>query len=115
MHFDAYCTVLAGGIGRRFWPASTPDRPKQFLPLAGPTPLLDETLARATGLVGAGRVRVLASGHLVRLMRPALEDSGIRALVEPRARGTGPGARVGGERNRARGPRRRDDLAARGS
>ncbi len=90
VHFDAYCTVLAGGIGRRFWPASTPDRPKQFLPLAGPTPLLDETLARAAGLVGAGRVRVLASGHLVQLMRPALEGSGIRALVEPRARGTGP-------------------------
>ena len=33
-----YVTVLAGGIGSRFWPASTPDRPKQLLPLASDEP-----------------------------------------------------------------------------
>ncbi|MEY3700855.1 MAG: Nucleotidyl transferase, partial [Gemmatimonadota bacterium] len=25
-----YAVVLAGGIGSRFWPLSTPDRPKQL-------------------------------------------------------------------------------------
>ena len=28
--------LLAGGAGTRFWPLSTPDHPKQLLPLAGP-------------------------------------------------------------------------------
>ncbi|WP_419161836.1 mannose-1-phosphate guanylyltransferase [Candidatus Palauibacter sp.] len=90
MHFKAYCAVLAGGIGRRFWPASTPDRPKQFLPLASPVPLIDETLARAVGLVGADRVRVVAPPRLARLMRSSLEAAGVDTLIEPRARGTGP-------------------------
>ncbi len=27
-----WVVVLAGGIGSRFWPLSTPERPKQFLP-----------------------------------------------------------------------------------
>lgn len=90
MHFDAYCTVLAGGIGRRFWPASTPARPKQLLPLAGSLPLIDQTLARAAALVGARRVRVVASKPLLRRMRRAVAEAGVGELVEPRARGTGP-------------------------
>ena len=90
MHLEAYCAVLAGGIGRRFWPASTPARPKQLLPLAGPDPLIDDTLARAVALVGAPRVRVVAAEPLVELMRPSLEAAGVDALVEPKARGTGP-------------------------
>ena len=90
MHFDAYCTVLAGGIGRRFWPASTPTRPKQLLPLAGSLPLIDQTLARAAALVGTRRVRVVASKPLLRRMRRAVAEAGVGELVEPRARGTGP-------------------------
>ncbi|WP_420448213.1 mannose-1-phosphate guanylyltransferase [Candidatus Palauibacter sp.] len=90
MHLEAYCAILAGGIGRRFWPASTPARPKQLLPLAGPEPLIDDTLARAVALVGSPRVRVVASERLVELMRPNLEAAGVAALMEPEARGTGP-------------------------
>jgi Mannose-1-phosphate guanylyltransferase len=26
-----YCVIMAGGIGSRFWPLSTSDRPKQFI------------------------------------------------------------------------------------
>lgn len=89
-HLNAYTAILAGGIGSRFWPASTPDRPKQFLPLASDTPLIDETLERAVGLVGPDRVRVVASRHLVDLMRPSLDRYGADAWTEPMARGTGP-------------------------
>ena len=38
--FERWVVVLAGGIGSRFWPASTPGRPKQFLPLATARPLI---------------------------------------------------------------------------
>ena len=42
--------ILAGGSGTRFWPLSTPSRPKQLLPLAGDNPLIQDTLDRARGL-----------------------------------------------------------------
>ncbi|MGH7446214.1 MAG: sugar phosphate nucleotidyltransferase, partial [Longimicrobiales bacterium] len=33
-----WAVILAGGVGSRFWPVSTPARPKQLLPLAGTSP-----------------------------------------------------------------------------
>lgn len=86
-----YVTVLAGGIGSRFWPASTPGRPKQLLPLASDEPLIVDTVNRALGLVPEERIRILASDHLTNLIRKALPDLGRQAfMVEPQARGTGP-------------------------
>ncbi|MGH7463801.1 MAG: sugar phosphate nucleotidyltransferase, partial [Longimicrobiales bacterium] len=35
-----WAVILAGGVGSRFWPVSTPARPKQLLPLAGTSPLI---------------------------------------------------------------------------
>ena len=32
---DNYSVIMAGGIGSRFWPMSTPERPKQFLDVLG--------------------------------------------------------------------------------
>lgn len=87
---NAYAVILAGGIGSRFWPASTPERPKQLLPLAGPTPLIEETLDRARSLVGADRMFIVTSDHLASRFDAlgVLED--VVVLREPRARGTAP-------------------------
>ena len=86
-----YVTVLAGGTGSRFWPASTPGRPKQLLPLASDEPLLVDTVNRALGLVPEERIRILASNHLTELILEVLPSLGREAfLVEPQARGTGP-------------------------
>lgn len=83
--------MLAGGIGSRFWPASTPSRPKQLLPLAGPRPLIVETVERARSLVPDERLRILAGPGLVEAFQSALPDLGRDAYwVEPHARGTGP-------------------------
>ncbi|HMS37684.1 MAG TPA: sugar phosphate nucleotidyltransferase, partial [Arachnia sp.] len=46
-----WAVVFAGGIGTRFWPISTPDRPKQVLPLVDERPLIADTLARLAPLV----------------------------------------------------------------
>jgi mannose-1-phosphate guanylyltransferase len=32
---DNYSVIMAGGIGSRFWPMSTPETPKQFLDILG--------------------------------------------------------------------------------
>ena len=48
-----WAVILAGGSGTRFWPLSTPERPKQLLPLAGERPLLAQAVTRLAGLVPA--------------------------------------------------------------
>jgi mannose-1-phosphate guanylyltransferase len=86
-----YAVILAGGIGSRFWPASTPNRPKQLLPLGGERSLILDTVERARRLVGRDRVRILTGRALVDPFRravPDLEDAAF--LVEPIARSTGP-------------------------
>jgi len=87
---DAYTVILAGGIGSRFWPASTPARPKQLLPLAGPRPLIEDTLRRARRLVGDGRVLVVTSSDLADAFAGLPEADAVTFLREPRARGTAP-------------------------
>ncbi|MDX1660731.1 MAG: sugar phosphate nucleotidyltransferase [Gemmatimonadota bacterium] len=60
-----YAVILAGGIGERFWPASTPRRPKQLLPLLSDRSMLRETADRLEGVVPAERVIVLTNASLV--------------------------------------------------
>jgi len=83
--------VLAGGIGSRFWPVSTRERPKQVLPLAGDQPLIADTIQRARALVPDARIRILAGEHLAGPLLAALDDFPDTGLwIEPRARGTAP-------------------------
>lgn len=84
-------TILAGGVGSRFWPVSTPARPKQLLPLASDRPLVEDTVRRALGLTDPSRIRILAGQHLVGPFQAALPELASDAyLVEPMARGTAP-------------------------
>ncbi len=85
-----WATILAGGAGHRFWPLSTPSRPKQLLPLGGSKPMVVETLERARSLVPAHRVRVLAGGELAASVQALTGLPDDAFMVEPRARGTGP-------------------------
>lgn len=88
---SAWAVVLAGGVGSRFWPASTPARPKQLLPLAGGRPLLAAAWERAEAIADPGKVRILAPPHLVRPILEALPDADEAAVwVEPKAKGTAP-------------------------
>jgi mannose-1-phosphate guanylyltransferase len=86
-----WITVLAGGVGSRFWPVSTPARPKQLLPLASEQPLICDTVDRIRSLVPLDRVRILTGAHLSEpILRSVHGLSEDQLLVEPKARGTGP-------------------------
>ena len=41
-----YAVILSGGSGERFWPLSTPERPKQFLTVFGGKSLLRQAVDR---------------------------------------------------------------------
>ena len=85
-----WVAVLAGGAGHRFWPLSTPERPKQLLPLASSRPLIVDTIERMYGFVPSERLRVLAGEELVAPIRAVTGLGRDAFLVESRARGTGP-------------------------
>lgn len=77
--------VLAGGVGTRLYPASTPARPKQFLALGGERSLLARTVERAEA--AADRVVVLTREAYADRVREHVDGE---VLVEPAGRDTGP-------------------------
>lgn len=88
---NLWTVILAGGVGSRFWPVSTPARPKQILPLASDQPLIRDTVDRILPLVPQDRLRILTGAHLADpILRavPGLEPGNF--LLEPRAAGTAP-------------------------
>jgi mannose-1-phosphate guanylyltransferase len=86
-----WVTILAGGVGSRFWPVSTPARPKQLLPLASAQPLICDTVERVLSLVPRERIRILTGAHLAEPILQAVPAlSAENLMVEPKARGTGP-------------------------
>ncbi|HEV7991634.1 MAG TPA: sugar phosphate nucleotidyltransferase [Gemmatimonadaceae bacterium] len=84
-----WAVVLAGGVGSRFWPISTPDRPKQLLPLATTEPMLADALARLAPLVPPERTLILTNAGLVEpiaALAPTLPRENL--IAEPRPAGT---------------------------
>lgn len=81
--------VLAGGVGSRFWPLSTPNRPKQLLPLVTSEPLLCDAVGRLRPIVPMDRVLILTNQTLVPVIAQLLPDVPAHNLIaEPRAGGT---------------------------
>ncbi len=85
-----WAVILAGGAGTRFWPLSTPHRPKQLLPLAGSTSTAEEAVDRLTGLIPRERVLVVAGSALAPHLQEKLQLTSSNILVEPRAASTAP-------------------------
>jgi mannose-1-phosphate guanylyltransferase len=84
-----WAVIFAGGIGSRFWPLSTPERPKQLLALVDDRPLISQTVARLAPTIPPERVLVLTSADIADALRAAIPDVPDRnMLVEPRPMGT---------------------------
>jgi mannose-1-phosphate guanylyltransferase len=84
-----WAVILAGGVGSRFWPVSTPARPKQLLPLATDAPLLADALDRLAPLVPPERTLVLTNAALVEpiaALAPSIPRENL--IAEPRPAGT---------------------------
>jgi mannose-1-phosphate guanylyltransferase/mannose-6-phosphate isomerase len=88
---DLHAVILAGGSGTRLWPLSTPEFPKQFLPLPGGRSMIQETLARATTLVPPERIWVVTGRAFSELVRQHLPEVLPRQILEePVGRNTAP-------------------------
>lgn len=83
---------MAGGIGSRFWPLSTPDYPKQFIDILGcGKTLIQLTVDRFIGVCPLENIWVVTNTKYVGIVKeqiPGILDKHI--LAEPVARNTAP-------------------------
>ncbi len=88
--FDRYAVIMAGGHGERFWPLSSPGRPKQLLRIADPKrSLLGLALDRAQLVVPLSRIYIATSVDLVGpIARDIPEFPREQILAEPCKRNT---------------------------
>lgn len=84
-----WAVVLAGGVGSRFWPLSTPTRPKQLLPLVSDRPLLREAVDRLLPIVDIGHVLILTNASLVDAIAAVIPELPRENIIaEPKPAGT---------------------------
>ena len=87
-----HLVIMAGGIGSRFWPMSSVERPKQFLDILGcGRTMLQLTVDRFEGIVPASNIWVVTSERYADIVREQLPDvPADNVLLEPCMRGTAP-------------------------
>lgn len=83
---------MAGGIGSRFWPLSTPEFPKQFIDILGcGRTLIQLTVDRFKGVCPMDNFWVVTNAAYVDTVRQQLPDiPEAHILAEPAARNTAP-------------------------
>lgn len=91
-HKNNHLVIMAGGVGSRFWPMSTEDRPKQFIDVLGTgRTLLQLTFDRFEGICDTENVWVVTNrkyASLVHEQLPEIPEANI--LQEPCRRNTAP-------------------------
>lgn len=91
-HKNNHLVIMAGGVGSRFWPMSTVDKPKQFIDVLGTgRTLLQLTFDRFEGVCDAENVWVVTNKKYARLVHeqlPEIPEGNI--LQEPCRRNTAP-------------------------
>jgi mannose-1-phosphate guanylyltransferase len=83
--------ILAGGQGTRLWPMSRAARPKQFLPLTGPTSLYQQTLQRVADPARYHPAVIVTNAEYRFLVAEQAQEAGVATsavLLEPVARNT---------------------------
>ena len=83
---------MAGGIGSRFWPMSTPEKPKQFLDVLGMgKSLLQLTFERLTSIAPIENIYIVTNANYVDLCAEQLPQMNrAEILAEPMRKNTAP-------------------------
>ena len=93
-----YAVIMAGGAGRRLWPLSRLNRPKQLLPLVDGKPLLQIAIERLQGLFDVDAILVLTNAEYAGLVAETLPDLPPENIIpEPAVRDTANAIALGAE------------------
>jgi len=87
-----HLVIMAGGIGSRFWPMSTPQCPKQFLDITGSgKTMIQQTFERYAGIIDIMHLWVVTSKDYKDLVLEQLQGINPQhVLLEPCMRNTAP-------------------------
>lgn len=87
-----HLVIMAGGVGSRFWPMSTAEKPKQFIDVLGVgKSLLQLTAERFNGICETRNIWVVTNKNYVNIVREQLPDIPAgNILCEPCRRNTAP-------------------------
>lgn len=87
-----HLVIMAGGVGSRFWPMSTVEKPKQFIDVLGVgRTLLQLTMDRFKGVCEPENVWVVTNKNYAEIVRQQLpEMPADHVLLEPCRRNTAP-------------------------
>lgn len=87
-----HIVIMAGGVGSRFWPLSTPEYPKQFIDILGcGRSLIQLTVDRFKGICPMQNFWVVTNAAYVDIVKQQLPDiPAEHILAEPAARNTAP-------------------------
>lgn len=92
MNSNYYAVIMAGGVGSRFWPVSTPEFPKQFHDMLGSgETLIQKTFSRLSQLIPKENILVLTHekyNDIVMEQLPSVSQEQI--ILEPAMRNTAP-------------------------
>ena len=87
-----HLVIMAGGVGSRFWPMSTTERPKQFIDVLGVgKSLLQLTVERFGNLIKPENIWVVTNQQYAAIVKeqlPNMPETNI--LCEPCRRNTAP-------------------------
>ncbi|MCP4883951.1 MAG: mannose-1-phosphate guanylyltransferase [Flavobacteriales bacterium] len=92
MNKNYYAVIMAGGVGSRFWPVSTPDNPKQFHDMLGTgESLIQQTFNRLSSLIPSDQILIATNQRYKDLVMEHLpEVTENQILLEPAMRNTAP-------------------------
>jgi mannose-1-phosphate guanylyltransferase len=92
MKSNNYCVIMAGGIGSRFWPISTAEKPKQFLDILGiGKSLIQLTYERFNKIIPNENIIVVTSNDYINFIKEQLPNIlPENILTEPMRRNTAP-------------------------
>ena len=84
-----YAVVMAGGSGKRLWPMSRSNFPKQLLPLAGEMSLLEMAVERLKGLFDPKCIYIITNGQYAdQVVRKLKQLPPENVIPEPEGRDT---------------------------
>ncbi|MCF7800993.1 MAG: NTP transferase domain-containing protein [Candidatus Marinimicrobia bacterium] len=86
-----YAVIMAGGVGKRFWPQSRKKHPKQLLNITDEQSMLRLTVERLKHLTDIGRILIVTNSEQEEGIReeiPELPEENI--IIEPAGKNTAP-------------------------
>jgi len=86
-----YAVIMAGGIGKRFWPRSRRNRPKQLIDIVGSASMLQLTWERLKLVTDPRKIYIVAGQDLAKAILENLPDfSEKNLIIEPSGKNTAP-------------------------